>query len=544
MNDESGNILIVDDDPTNLAVLDDCLTSAGYRVLVAESGEAALERIKHIKPDLVILDVKMPGMDGFQTCQILKEDEVSRDIPVIFVTVAHGSSEKIKGFLVGGVDYIAKPFQVEEVLVRVTTHLHIRRLQKDLAEKNRLLLEEINAHKAAEEERRKLESKLQQARKLKSLCVLAGGVAHDFNNLLQGIMGYAGLALAKLPPGAVERHSIEHIEEIAGRAAGLTNQMLAFSGKGAFVVRTLNLGMLVREMIPVVEASISKTTVLQVETSEPIPAIEGDVSQLSQMIVNLVGNASEALEERPGTITLTTGVMECDPVFFADSQFPDDIPGGDYVYLEVADTGCGMDGKTLAEIFDPFFSTRFIGRGLGLAEVSGIVRGHHGAVKIESEPGKGTVLRVFFPASEEAVPQSTDREAPAALWRDTGTVLLVDDEDTVREVVSEMLGKLGFTVLKAADGGEALRIFRENRPAIRLVLLDCTMPGMSGHEVFVEIKKMDKDAKVILSSGYDEKEVIGDHDLDGLAGFIKKPYRLENLSEKFYEVLNPRPKPK
>jgi len=536
-DNEKNTVLIVDDEPANLSILTDCLTSVGYNVSVAEDGETAVKRIESEKPDIILLDVRMPGMDGFETCLYLKQRDATKDIPVIFLTVASEPSDKIQGFLVGGIDYITKPFQVEEVLARVTTHMTVQNLQRDLGEQNRKLEKEYTARIEEEKRRRELETKLRQAQKLESLCTLAGGLAHDFNNLLQGIVGYAGLALGVIPGDSPAYRSLEQIEKTALRATELTNQMLAFSGKGAFLLKSVDLSKLVRDMARIIKASISKKANIQLDLQSKFPRIEADDSQIRQVIMSMVINASEALEGKPGTITVSTGVMECDSRFFYDSCVPEEMPAGEYVFLEVKDTGCGMDSETVGKVFDPFFSTKFTGRGLGLAALSGIVRGHRGAVKIESSPGEGTAFRIFFPVCRTVPTEVHETRKPVKTWKGSGTVLLVDDEEIIRDVASEMLELLGITVLTAKDGREAVEIYRKRGKEIRLVILDLKMPRMGGEEAFEEIRRLNPDAVVVLSSGYNEKEFDGNVGFKGLAGFIQKPYRLDNLSEKLWEVL-------
>lgn len=540
-NNDKNTVLIVDDEPTNLSILTDCLTTAGYKVLVAEDGESAVKRAKYAKPDIILLDVKMPGMDGFQTCLYLKGQDALKDIPVIFITVAADPSDKIKGFLVGGVDYITKPFQVEEVLARVTTHLTVQNLQLDLREQNRKLEGEYAYRKEEEGKRRELESKIQQSQKLESLCILAGGLAHDFNNLLQGIVGYAGLALDGIPLESPAYRSVEQIEKTAVRATELTNQMLAFSGKGAFLLQPISLSKLVRDMARIIKASVSKKAFVTLDLKRKLPLIEADDSQIRQVVMNLVINASEALEGEPGTITVTTGVVECDNTFFKDTSATAEMPPGKYVSLEVTDTGCGMDNATVDKVFDPFFSTKFTGRGLGLAALSGIVRGHKGAVKIESTRGKGTAFRILFPVCEKVTPKVHETRKPVEPWKGSGTILLVDDEEIVREVASEMLAMLGFSVMTAKDGYEAVEVYRDRMDEIRMVMLDLKMPRMGGEEAFGEIRRLNKDALVVLSSGYDEKEFSENVTFEGLAGFLQKPYRMDALSEKLWQVLEEEP---
>ncbi len=392
-----------------------------------------------------------------------------------------------------------------------------------------------------EEERQKLEAQIQHGQKLESLGVLAGGIAHDFNNLLVGILGNASLALMELPPESPARSIISKIETTAERAAELANQMLAYSGKGKFVVEHLNLNKLVEEMAHLLEISILKKIVLKFSFADNLPYIEGDVTQLRQVIMNLITNASDAIGDKSGVIILSTGVMEVDRAYLAGTYVNEELPEGYYVYVEVSDTGCGMDKETKAKIFDPFFSTKFTGRGLGLAAVLGIMRGHGGAIKVYSEPGRGTTFKVLFPRKE--LPQKPGEGKPAEKpkaaekWGGTGTVLVVDDEETVRSVSKMILEDVGFNVLTAKDGEEGLDIFREHSGEIVAVLLDLTMPHLGGEDAFREMRRIKSDVHVLLSSGYNEQEATDRFAGKGLAGFIQKPYRAQKLIEKLRRIL-------
>jgi signal transduction histidine kinase len=388
---------------------------------------------------------------------------------------------------------------------------------------------DITERKRAEEERRKLDTRLQAAAKQESLAVLAGGVAHDFNNLLVAILGNADLALAELPPLAPGRDKIADIEKASRRAADLCKQMLAFSGRGHFTVEGLDLSALVNEISHLLEVTISKKAVLECNLAEDVPAIEADTTQIRQIIMNLITNATEAIGDRGGVISISTGAVECDRAYLTETYLDDDLPEGLYSYAEVTDTGCGMDEETRERIFDPFFTTKFTGRGLGLAAVLGIVRGHRGALKVHSEPGRGTTFRVLFPVTDvRAVQRSGEAAQPGAL-PGSGTVLLVDDEETVRAVGRRMLELSGFAVLTAADGREALRVFTEHRREITCVVLDLTMPQMDGEETLRELRLIQSDVRVVLSSGYDEGEIIGRFRGKGLAGFVQKPYDAATL---------------
>jgi len=389
----------------------------------------------------------------------------------------------------------------------------------------------------AEEEQRQLEAQILQTAKLEGLGVLAGGIAHDFNNLLMGILGYAEIALLNLDPGSPMRRNIEHIETAARRATELTGQLLAYSGKGKFVIEPFDLAKVVKEMTPLLEVSTAKRAVIDYHFDERLPIMEGDVTQIRQIIMNLITNAAEAIGDKRGIVSVSVGAMECDRACLSEMGFEQRLPPGTYVYLEVSDTGCGMDQETISRVFDPFFTTKFTGRGLGLAAVLGIVRGHHGAVKVSSEPGRGSTFKILFPASgqrrkpaEAAQPTMTD-------WRGAGTILVVDGEETVRGLAQEMLEHLGFTVLTATSGREAVALLRRHTRKIRAVLLDMNMPNEQGEESLRELRRIKEDVPVILSSGYNEQEATGRFAGKGLAGFIQKPYRISDLAEKMRRAL-------
>ncbi len=319
---------------------------------------------------------------------------------------------------------------------------------------------DITEKKRAEEERQKLEQQLLHSQKLESLGVLAGGIAHDFNNILTTIIGNADLALMRINKESPAIGNLHRIEEAAARAADLAKQMLAYSGKGRFVVESLDLNILLEEMLHMLEVSISKKAVLRLNLHKPLPPVEADATQMRQIVMNLVINASEAIGDRSGVIAITTGCMECDRTYLKDVWLDENLSGGLYDYFEIADSGCGMDRETMAKLFDPFFTTKFTGRGLGMAAVLGIVRGHKGAIKVYSEPGKGTSFKILLPASGRPAgifngePRRDD-------WRGSGTVLLVDDEETIRGIGAEMLKELGFTTVTAVDGRDAVEKFRK-----------------------------------------------------------------------------------
>jgi two-component system, cell cycle sensor histidine kinase and response regulator CckA len=389
---------------------------------------------------------------------------------------------------------------------------------------------DVTELKRAEEERRRLEAQLQHAQKVESLGILAGGIAHDFNNLLVGILGNASMALEDLPPGSPQRENLSLIEEAATRAAKLTNQMLAYSGRGAFVVGPIDLSERVRESLRLLRHGVSRRIALVPELADELPVTEGDVSQIDQVIINLVTNAAEAIGESGGTITLRTKLVHESPGGPTRTPLGEPLPEGDYVCLEVVDTGCGMDAGALGKIFDPFFTTKFTGRGLGLAAVLGIVRGHYGTIHVESTPGKGSTFMILFPAKGPAVhrPPMTE-DSPPRQPAAGETVLVVDDEEQVRMLSKMALERAGYRVLTAVDGREGVETFRRHAGEIAAVLLDLTTPGLSGVEAFDAIRQIRPDARVVLSSGYSREDATRGFSGRTLCGFLQKPYKPASL---------------
>jgi PAS domain S-box-containing protein len=384
-------------------------------------------------------------------------------------------------------------------------------------------------------ERRRFEEQLQRTQKLESLGVLAGGIAHDFNNLLVGILGNAGLAAKELYPGAPALALVKRIETAALRAAELTKQLLAYSGKGRFVVQAIDLNRLVEEMGRLLETVVSKRVALRFRLASALPAVEADATQVRQVVMNLITNASEAIGDRDGHVTVSTSVVSVDRAYLAGAPVGADAPPGRYVALEVSDDGCGMDATTQARIFDPFFTTKFTGRGLGLAAVLGIVRGHQGAIRVYSEPGRGSAIKVLLPALAGEAPDPAPGPRPSA-FHGRGTVLVVDDDMGVRLVARETCEMAGFSVEEAADGLQALERFRARPDAFAAVLLDMTMPGMDGEECFRELRRIRPDVRVILSSGYNEQDATSRFAGKGLAAFIQKPYLPDELIAKLRAV--------
>ncbi len=402
------------------------------------------------------------------------------------------------------------------------------------------IIRDISERKRAEAERLDLERRLLHAQKLESLGVLAGGIAHDFNNLLMAILGNLDISLSRLGPGSPARERIEQAMRAARRATDLTRQMLAYSGKGRFSVEPLDLSALVRENADLFRSAVPRSVTMDLRLAATSCLIEADPGQIQQIIMNLITNAAEAIETGSGTITLSTSVITCDEDSLAESRLAEKPSPGNFVCLEVADDGAGMDGKTAQRIFDPFFTTKFTGRGLGMSAVLGIVRGHNGAIMLDSAAGWGTKIRVLFPVHGSGVSQTQQPEAvgqgllgPAP----AGTILVVDDDPIVRELCAEYVELLGYSTLTAADGEAALALVRDRADEIVCVLLDLTMPRMDGLSTLRALRGMGSDVTVLLCSGFDEQDATQRFASECFSGFLQKPYLLPELKAKLEHAL-------
>ena len=388
------------------------------------------------------------------------------------------------------------------------------------------VIRDIQERQNLEQERTSLESKLQQVQKLESLGILAGGIAHDFNNLLTGVLGNSSLALNELSDNHAAYRQVKNIQEAATRATELCRKMLTYSGRGQYVLQSVSLGDLVQDIAHLLKTSISKKTELILDFEENTPPIEGDPAQLGQVIMNLITNANDALDGEPGKIHITTGRTLATREYFASQTFLDDnLDEGEYVYVQVEDTGHGMDADTAQRVFDPFFTTKFSGRGLGMAAALGIVRGHGGAIEVQSTPHEGTRIRVLFPFSSSQPAFVT----PTSINGSDRAVLVVDDEPVVRDLVDAILSKEGYDVLSAVCGIQGMEMFKEHQNQIQLVVLDLTMPRKDGRQMLHEIRELSPEVPVLLSSGYHKDEGGKLPKNDPNLAFLPKPYTAEQL---------------
>ena len=563
-------ILVIDDDANNLAVVRDCLTGFNYTVLMAEDGESAVSRADYARPDLILLDIMMPGIDGYKTCRLLKNQKSTRDIPVIFMSALADTGHKVHGLEAGAVDYVTKPFQQEELLARVGVHLSIRDLNRRLKEANEMLEarvetrtldlhianrdleDEIAERQAAQEQLqeqaaileekveelqtahealRTSEDQLRQSQKMEAIGTLAGGVAHDFNNILTAIMGFGSILRSKLGESP-HAHYADDILSAADKAAKLTHGLLAFSRKQTIETKPVNINEIVSTIDRILHRIIGEDIEFHSNIAPEDLVIMGDCGQIEQVLMNLAVNARDAMPNG-GSLRLTTEQVE-----ITKNQPDYSLHPGQYARIAVSDTGVGIDKETCHRIFEPFFTTKGLGKGtgLGLSIVYGIVKQHGGEVSVCSEPGSGTCFNIYLPLVESS---STYHEVKTTFQAVGGTevILVAEDNDSVRGFMVHALEDFGYHVIEAVDGEEALKKFRAESDRIQLVILDVVMPKMNGREVHEAIKKEAKQVKVLFSSGYTSNVIEERGMLEAGVSFMTKPVTLQILLNKVREAL-------
>jgi PAS domain S-box-containing protein len=517
-------------------------TEAKFRQLL----DSALDAMIIVAPEgtIGLVNAKTEAMFGYSRQELLGRP-VELLIPERLLLRAHGIQRGVRSMGTGlelhGRHRDGHAFSVEVRLTPLETEegVFITAAIRDVSA--RRSSERAAQRQAARHE--DFELKLVETQKLEALGVLAGGIAHDFNNLLGVILGNTSLALRTIPAESPMFEMLEQVEEAARRSGDLAKQMLAYSGKGMFVVQPVALAELVTGIAELIHGSISKKAVLTSSFSADTPTIRGDVTQLRQVVLNVLTNASDALGEGPGEIELSTGRVDADRRLLSEYELADGLPAGRYTFFQVSDSGPGMDDQTRSRIFEPFFSTKFVGRGLGLAAVQGIVRGHGGAIKVESELGRGTSFTVLFPAvSAEAettvVPEVVEEHG----WRGSGTVVVADDDDGLRLMATAMLEELGFTVIPAKDGPEALKIVSEGDGKLAFVLLDLMMPGMDGEQVLHELEQLGTTTPIVISSGYNTQHLSQALTDRGVAAFLQKPYGFKQMQAIAQSVVGSRPR--
>jgi PAS domain S-box-containing protein len=406
-----------------------------------------------------------------------------------------------------------------------------------------MVVRDLTDEKQAANVQRENEEALRQAQKLESIGVLAGGIAHDFNNLLTGVMGNAGLARRAIQAGKAEQAAklLGDVIAASERAADLTRQLLAYAGKGRFLILPVDLAKLVSEVSTLIRASISKKITLVIDVPDDCPVVEADRAQIQQLFMNLVINGGEAIGDQPGTLTVRVRTEHLSERRERPRTEGFPISTGDYVRIDVTDTGAGMDDVTRSRIFEPFFTTKFLGRGLGLSAALGIVRGHRGAIGVLSQPGQGTTFTVLLPIRRDLrrPERISGHVAVEPELQGAGTILVADDEEAVRALVQSVLESAGYSVELAKDGLETVERLRVLGESVRLILLDLTMPTLGGAEAARELRRLQPDIPIVAMSGYGDIEVMQRFGEVGLDDFLAKPFTPDQLAGKIRDVLTP-----
>ena len=577
------NILLVDDRPESLLALEAVLAELGQNLVKADSGRQALRCVLEQDFAVILLDVHMPGMDGFETASLIRERERSKHTPIVFLTASDPSELAIfRGYSVGAVDYLVKPFapgilkfkvavfvdlfqmrekarqqteqlaainqnlerenaerkRAEEELRRSHDELE-RRVQErtaELAKANEALQAELAERERMEKEKTNIEQQLRQAHKMEAIGKLAGGVAHDFNNLVTIITGYSDMLLSRIGPENSTRRELEQIKKAGDRAHSLTRQLLAFSRRQMLQPKVLDLNAVVTNLEPMLQRLIGENIELVIELKPGLGQVKADPGQIEQVIMNLAINARDAMPQG-GKLLLDTDNVELDEAY-ALQHIP--TQPGSYVRLAVSDTGCGMDAATQSRIFEPFFTTKEQGKGtgLGLSTVYGIVKQSGGYIWVYSEGGQGTTFKIYLPrvvAPADSVPPVTHW---SSLPQGRETVLLVEDEPEVRWLVRDMLQHLGYTVLEARHGIEAQVLSIQHAGPIHLLITDVVMPQMSGREIAEQLTSEHPETKVLYMSGYTDDAVVRHGVLAAEIAFLQKPFTPEALARKVREVLD------
>jgi signal transduction histidine kinase len=527
------SVLVVDDTIENLALMHGLLKT-DYRTLVASNGQLALDIAGTVpQPDLVLLDIMMPEIDGYEVCRRLKDDPATAHIPVIFLTARTEIEDEQRGFALGAVDYIAKPISPPVVLARVKTHLTLKAAADFMRDRNLFLEEEVRRRTAQLLDQ---QQQLHQAQKMEAVGQLAGGIAHDFNNLLTIVIGNLDLLEGQLESeSAIE--CVGNALKASLRGEQLTRQLLALSRRQKLQSQVIDLNQLVQGIASLLGRTLGPNIEIKPLLDETLWRAEADPGHLESALVNLALNARDAMPSG-GQLTIETANTVLDAQYAADNA---KVTPGDYVMLAVTDTGTGIPADILDRVFDPFFTTKGVGKGtgLGLSMVYGFAQQSGGHVKIESKEGHGTVVRLYLPkAKREARSVAASAQSAAAPAGKGEVVLIVEDNDDVRNVVRQQLTEQGYRLLLATNPTEAIGIV-EGSDEIDLVFTDMVMPGkLTCRDLVLKTKEVRPGLPILLTSGYSEVAVETGAMLDGADGILRKPYRRQDLARKIRELLD------
>jgi signal transduction histidine kinase len=537
------NILLVDDQPANLLALEAILESLGQNIAKAHSGEEALRLLIRQDFAVILLDVMMPGMDGFETAALIHQRDRSRHMPIIFLTAGGNTEAQIcQGYAAGAIDYMVKPFIPEVLRSKVSVLMDLYRKTGEVRHLNEELslraqeLETLNLIlKSEQKSLKKNEEQLRLSQKMDAIGRLAGGVAHDFNNLLSVIEGNSDFLKAFFSPGDPHLEEVEEIKKAVQQGAELTRSLLALGRKQVSQPQLVNLNVLSSEMSRMFKRLIDASVDFAVIQDEELKWFLSDPGQIQQLILNLVLNARDAMPKGGNLIVVTKNVESAEVLKIQGIT----IPPGSYVGLSVTDTGTGMDEETQKQVFEPFFTTKGEkGTGLGLATVYGIVNQWEGHLWLRSTPGVGTTFSIYFPAVNEAgaLAVKPKRKSLAAIGSET--ILVAEDEEQVRKIVVRAMENYGYQVLQAENGFDAVQQARNYKEPIHLLLTDTVMPKMNGKELAEELKKFRPEAKVLFMSGYPQEVLSQQGKIDASINLIQKPFSNDQLANRIREVLD------
>lgn len=529
MSASASTILIVDDNPLGREVLGDVLEPDGYTLYYASDGPEALSLAAQLDPDLILLDVMMPDMDGYEVCRRLRADKRLCEVPVLMVSALDDRLARINGIEVGADDFVSKPVDRMELRARVRTINRLNRYRK--------LQEQQKLREKVEDEREELRTQLYRAKHMESIGQLAAGLAHDYNNLLTVIMGNVELAMKETTSDHLRLASLKEIRMAAENAASLTRKLIVYSQKQIVAPEIVDLNSALESIRPQLAQTLGEQIEISWFLGRGLGSIKIDPAQLQQILVSLCQNSREAIKG-PGRVTIETRYAYIEESYKAKN--PDATPGR-YFILSVTDTGCGMSPEILARIFEPYFTTQKLdstkGRGLGLATVYGIVRQNDGFIEVFSEPNCGTTLKIFLPVHAE-IPARIIRETPAAdLKKQRPTVLIVEDNEGILELITQILKIQSYTVLPSSNPSEAL-VLAENHPEpIDLLITDIMLPDMDGRALAELLTARHSGLKCLFMSGFSADIISRNGKLEDGVNFIAKPFTAKELTEKARCVL-------
>lgn len=562
-------LLVVDDQEANRYMLEVLLKGHGHTVVTASNGVEALASARQEPPEVIITDILMPEMDGFALCRAWKSDPNLSRIPLIFYTATYTDPKDEKFALsLGAERFIIKPtepvrfmeilgqvleehregklaatvppLEEEGVFLREYNQALIHKLEDkiwQLEQANKRLVQEVEERKRTEQEQEKLRAQLIQSQKMESLGTLAGGIAHDFNNLLSVMTGFTELALGKVQGTEVISQHLREVIQAGERAKNLVKKILTFSRLNTFEMKPLDLNKEVRQAVILLERTLPKMINVHTHLADDLKPINGDANELEQILINLATNAQDAMPQG-GSLILETSNVRVDEGYNANYL---KLAPGEYVLLQVSDTGQGMDALIREKIFDPFFTTKDLGKGtgLGLSTVYGIVKSHGGHISCYSEPGNGTTFKIFLPVFHDDDANQT-QQVPEQRQPVGGneSILLVDDEKLLLELGETILSQVGYRVMTAQSGEEALDIYREHKDRLDLVITDLGMPGMGGYKTLKTILEINPQAKVVIASGYMATSHVKTALESGAAGYVAKPFGRMELLTKIREELD------